>query len=120
MDNLSTYRYAFAREPPAVDSYQDISNAYAVQMGENENIDTTVTFTRPTTSEDSRDVSVNDPAGIYILHAWGMEVNFNESDPMSIAQHTNTSRAVSMRSYNFLRCGGMMIITNCIKARSLR
>ena len=95
-----------------MDDDQGITYENAEQVEIGGSTYTNVNFTRPTRSTDEDDLSL-DNDGIYILLAWGMEVNYDGSDPMSIAQHSMSGRAVLPDPYTFFRCGGMMIITNC-------
>ena len=104
------HRYAVAQSAPLVDMYQNLMDYSAEQMEVNGAIYTTITFTRPTISDDERDLSL-DNDGIYLLFAIGIERNFNESDQRSIQQHS--TRGIVTGQFNFFRCGGMMITDKC-------
>ena len=81
-------RYAAARAPPQVDEMQDIVDATAEEIIRDGNTFTVVTFTTPLVRSNLGDFSLDQR--LFILYAWGMELNGNASDPMSINLHGNT------------------------------
>ena len=105
------HRYAFDRAPPRVDECQDIINPMAQEVSRDGNIHTVITFTSPLDRSNPDDISLNQR--LYILYAWGMENNGNESDPMSISRHGGTAanRGVSDTPISIL-CEGTLKVNS--------
>ena len=72
---------------------------------------TIIQFTRAVTTTDQDDLDLNQE--IYILYAWGIENNFNGSDPNSIAGHAfGTANLGFSPTLISILCAGNLPLTN--------
>ena len=91
-----------------MDESQDIMNPMAQEMIRDGNTYTVVNFITPLDRSTPDDVSLNQR--VYVLYAWGREINGNASDPMSINVHMGgaANRGISDTPISILCDDGML------------